>query len=185
MLAGTHHSHHCTSTSTSLHVRVQFTGWHDVPLSEVGVEEATGAGKLIAEEGFQFDAVYTSGVRRIVQYDLLASLLVADICSCIASTRADMFAALTCHLAVLKRAIKTAWICMEQTKQVSSSLQLDTFICDSISLRGSRLQVHTMLMQCTSHYSNKHLLDCKYLTSPQTVYTILLRCGYQSRMLGS
>jgi broad specificity phosphatase PhoE len=61
MLIGTHHSHHCTSTSTSLHVRVQFTGWHDVPLSEVGVEEATGAGKLIAEEGFQFDAVYTSG----------------------------------------------------------------------------------------------------------------------------
>jgi 2,3-bisphosphoglycerate-dependent phosphoglycerate mutase len=67
MLRETQHLYHSTCTSTLLRLRVQFTGWHDVPLSEVGVEEATGAGKLIAEEGFQFDAVYTSGVKRAVQ----------------------------------------------------------------------------------------------------------------------
>mmetsp|Transcript_10793 Transcript_10793/g.16099 ORF Transcript_10793/g.16099 Transcript_10793/m.16099 type:complete len:262 (-) Transcript_10793:73-858(-) len=57
----------------------RFTGWHDVPLSETGEKEALEAGKLIAKEGFIFDFVYTS---------------------------------------VLRRAIKTAWHCMEQTNQM-------------------------------------------------------------------
>ncbi|KAG5187843.1 histidine phosphatase superfamily [Tribonema minus] len=57
----------------------RFTGWHDVPLSETGELEAAEAGKTLAKEGLQFDAVYTS---------------------------------------VLRRAIKTAWHCMEQTNQM-------------------------------------------------------------------
>src|SRR5262249_10505303 len=57
----------------------RFTGWVDVPLSEVGVEEARQAGKLLKAEGFQFDVAYTS---------------------------------------VLKRAIKTLWIVLEELDQM-------------------------------------------------------------------
>jgi 2,3-bisphosphoglycerate-dependent phosphoglycerate mutase len=52
-----------------------FTGWTDVGLSEQGVEEAHNSGKLLREEGYEFDVAYTS---------------------------------------VLKRAIKTLWIAMEE-----------------------------------------------------------------------
>ena len=53
----------------------RFTGWTDVPLSDKGVEEALAAGRTLGKEGYRFDVVYTS---------------------------------------VLKRAIKTAWILLEQ-----------------------------------------------------------------------
>lgn len=57
----------------------RFTGWYDVELSEQGIEEAKAAGKLLKEEGFQFDIAYTS---------------------------------------VLKRAIKTLWLIMEELDQM-------------------------------------------------------------------
>jgi 2,3-bisphosphoglycerate-dependent phosphoglycerate mutase len=57
----------------------RFTGWVDVPLSELGVEEARAAGKLLRDEGFRFDIAYTS---------------------------------------VLKRAIKTLWIVLEELDQM-------------------------------------------------------------------
>ncbi len=57
----------------------RFTGWVDVPLSELGKQEAAEAGKLLAAEGFQFDVAYTS---------------------------------------VLKRAIKTLWIVLEELDQM-------------------------------------------------------------------
>jgi 2,3-bisphosphoglycerate-dependent phosphoglycerate mutase len=57
----------------------RFTGWVDVPLSELGKEEAAQAGKLLKAEGFQFDVAYTS---------------------------------------VLKRAIKTLWIVLEELDQM-------------------------------------------------------------------
>jgi len=38
----------------------RFTGWHDVPLSQHGVEEAVEAGTLLREHGFTFDLCYTS-----------------------------------------------------------------------------------------------------------------------------
>jgi 2,3-bisphosphoglycerate-dependent phosphoglycerate mutase len=53
----------------------RFTGWVDVPLSPIGVEEATNGGKLLREAGLSFDIAFTS---------------------------------------VLKRAIKTLWIVLEQ-----------------------------------------------------------------------
>ena len=44
-----------------------FTGWHDVPLSERGEEEASAAGATLAAEGLSFDKVHTSVLLRAVQ----------------------------------------------------------------------------------------------------------------------
>lgn len=49
-----------------------FTGWVDVPLSEKGVEEAREAGRLLAAEGYTFDAVHTSVQLRAIQTANLA-----------------------------------------------------------------------------------------------------------------
>ncbi len=45
----------------------QFTGWHDVDLSEKGVEEAKTAGKKIKEAGLLFDQAYTSVMTRAIK----------------------------------------------------------------------------------------------------------------------
>jgi 2,3-bisphosphoglycerate-dependent phosphoglycerate mutase len=42
----------------------RFTGWTDVDLTPKGVEEATAAGKLLREKGFEFDVAYTSMLKR-------------------------------------------------------------------------------------------------------------------------
>jgi 2,3-bisphosphoglycerate-dependent phosphoglycerate mutase len=57
----------------------RFTGWVDVPLSELGISEAKRAGQLLREGGFRFDVAYTS---------------------------------------VLKRAIKTLWLALEELDQM-------------------------------------------------------------------
>src|SRR5947199_7461898 len=44
-----------------------FTGWHDVPLSERGEEEASAAGTTLAAEGLWFDVVHTSVLVRATQ----------------------------------------------------------------------------------------------------------------------
>jgi 2,3-bisphosphoglycerate-dependent phosphoglycerate mutase len=44
-----------------------FTGWHDVPLSERGCEEATAAGVTLAAEGLWFDELHTSLLTRATQ----------------------------------------------------------------------------------------------------------------------
>ncbi|EUJ22941.1 2,3-diphosphoglycerate-dependent phosphoglycerate mutase [Listeria grandensis] len=44
-----------------------FTGWHDVDLSEQGVEEAKKAGELIKEAGLQFDVAFTSVLTRAIK----------------------------------------------------------------------------------------------------------------------
>lgn len=45
----------------------RFTGWKDVDLSEKGVEEANAAGKLLKDEGFEFDLAYTSVLKRAIR----------------------------------------------------------------------------------------------------------------------
>lgn len=45
----------------------RFTGWHDVDLSEKGLEEAHTAGKLLKAEGFTFDEAMTSVLRRAIR----------------------------------------------------------------------------------------------------------------------
>ncbi len=43
-----------------------FTGWTDVDLSEKGHEEAIQGGKILKEEGFDFDVAYTSRLKRAI-----------------------------------------------------------------------------------------------------------------------
>ena len=43
-----------------------FTGWTDVELSEKGVSEAHRAGKTLKEEGYDFDIVFTSLLKRAI-----------------------------------------------------------------------------------------------------------------------
>jgi 2,3-bisphosphoglycerate-dependent phosphoglycerate mutase len=45
----------------------RFTGWVDVPLTEQGVQEAKGAGKLLAKHGYEFDSVFTSYLQRAIK----------------------------------------------------------------------------------------------------------------------
>jgi len=63
-----------------------FTGWTDVDLSEKGIEEAKEAGLTLRQEGFSFDLVFTS---------------------------------------VLKRAIRTAWIFLDEMDLMWIPIQLD------------------------------------------------------------
>ena len=45
----------------------RFTGWTDVPLSEKGIAEAKKAGKLLKENGFNFELAYTSYLKRAIK----------------------------------------------------------------------------------------------------------------------
>jgi 2,3-bisphosphoglycerate-dependent phosphoglycerate mutase len=45
----------------------RFTGWTDVDLSEAGRAEAVNAGRLLGAEGFTFDLVYTSLLKRAIR----------------------------------------------------------------------------------------------------------------------
>jgi 2,3-bisphosphoglycerate-dependent phosphoglycerate mutase len=51
----------------------RFTGWTDVDLSEAGRVEACEAGKLMRAEGYVFDHVYTSVLRRAIRTAWLAA----------------------------------------------------------------------------------------------------------------
>ncbi|MBI2101896.1 2,3-diphosphoglycerate-dependent phosphoglycerate mutase [Candidatus Woesearchaeota archaeon] len=44
----------------------RFTGWTDVPLTEHGIEEAKEAGRILKENGFVFDVVFTNLHKRAV-----------------------------------------------------------------------------------------------------------------------
>ena len=44
----------------------RFTGWIDVPLTEQGVAEAHSAGRQIREAGIEFDAAWTSVLKRAI-----------------------------------------------------------------------------------------------------------------------
>ncbi len=42
----------------------RFTGWTDVALTEVGIEQAKNAGRLLKADGYDFDIAYTSMLKR-------------------------------------------------------------------------------------------------------------------------
>jgi 2,3-bisphosphoglycerate-dependent phosphoglycerate mutase len=45
----------------------RFTGWWDVDLSDAGVEEARAAGRLLKQDGFDFDCCFTSVLTRAIR----------------------------------------------------------------------------------------------------------------------
>jgi 2,3-bisphosphoglycerate-dependent phosphoglycerate mutase len=45
----------------------RFTGWVDVPLSPLGVEEALRAGRALRDKGFEFDVAHTSLLQRAIK----------------------------------------------------------------------------------------------------------------------
>ena len=45
----------------------RFTGWVDVPLTDLGKTEAARGGKALKAEGFQFDIAYTSVLKRAIK----------------------------------------------------------------------------------------------------------------------
>jgi len=52
---------------SSWNLENRFTGWTDVGLTDLGVQEAHEAGKLLVEGGYVFDVAYTSVLRRAIQ----------------------------------------------------------------------------------------------------------------------
>jgi len=54
----------------------RFTGWTDVKLTDLGKIEAANAGKILKENKFEFDIVYTSVLSRAIQtYNIAAESL--------------------------------------------------------------------------------------------------------------
>jgi 2,3-bisphosphoglycerate-dependent phosphoglycerate mutase len=45
----------------------RFTGWTDVDLTEQGIEEAKEAGRIMKEEGYEFDIAFTSVLKRALR----------------------------------------------------------------------------------------------------------------------
>lgn len=45
----------------------RFCGWFDADLSQLGLEEARNAGKMLKEKHFQFDIAYTSVLKRAIK----------------------------------------------------------------------------------------------------------------------
>jgi 2,3-bisphosphoglycerate-dependent phosphoglycerate mutase len=45
----------------------RFTGWTDVDLSPVGIEEARAAGRVLKSSGYEFDIAYTSVLKRAIR----------------------------------------------------------------------------------------------------------------------
>ncbi|MPZ15173.1 MAG: 2,3-diphosphoglycerate-dependent phosphoglycerate mutase [Chloroflexi bacterium] len=45
----------------------RFTGWVDVGLTELGVQEAVQAGRILLEEGYTFDVTFTSVLKRSIK----------------------------------------------------------------------------------------------------------------------
>lgn len=45
----------------------KFTGWYDVDLTPLGVQEAKSAGQLLKERGFEFDVAHTSMLTRALK----------------------------------------------------------------------------------------------------------------------
>jgi len=57
----------CRHGQSDWNLKNLFTGWHDVDLTERGVQEAISAGELFNELGYDFDIAYTSVLKRAIR----------------------------------------------------------------------------------------------------------------------
>ena len=57
----------CRHGQSDWNLKNLFTGWHDVDLTEQGIQEAISAGKLFNELGYDFDIAYTSVLKRAIR----------------------------------------------------------------------------------------------------------------------
>ena len=57
----------CRHGQSDWNLKNLFTGWHDVDLTEQGLQEAISAGKLFNELGYDFDIAYTSVLKRAIR----------------------------------------------------------------------------------------------------------------------
>ena len=57
----------CRHGQSDWNLKNLFTGWHDVDLTELGIQEAIRAAKLFNELGYDFDIAYTSVLKRAIR----------------------------------------------------------------------------------------------------------------------
>ena len=57
----------CRHGQSDWNLKNLFTGWTDVDLTELGRQEASKAGKLFSELGYEFDVAYTSVLKRAIR----------------------------------------------------------------------------------------------------------------------
>jgi 2,3-bisphosphoglycerate-dependent phosphoglycerate mutase len=57
----------CRHGQSDWNLKNLFTGWHDVDLTEQGIQEAISAGKLLHELGYDFNIAYTSVLKRAIR----------------------------------------------------------------------------------------------------------------------
>jgi 2,3-bisphosphoglycerate-dependent phosphoglycerate mutase len=57
----------CRHGESDWNLRNLFTGWTDVDLTEKGRQEATDAGRLLSELGYEFDIAFTSVLKRAIR----------------------------------------------------------------------------------------------------------------------
>jgi len=57
----------CRHGQSDWNLKNLFTGWTDVDLTALGKQEASNAGRLFTELGYQFDVAYTSVLKRAIR----------------------------------------------------------------------------------------------------------------------
>ena len=57
----------CRHGQSDWNLKNLFTGWQDVDLTEKGAREALDAGRLLREQGYEFDIAYTSVLKRAIR----------------------------------------------------------------------------------------------------------------------
>lgn len=57
----------CRHGQSDWNLKNLFTGWHDVDLTEKGIQEAKAAGQLLSDLDYDFDIAYTSVLKRAIR----------------------------------------------------------------------------------------------------------------------
>ena len=57
----------CRHGQSDWNLKNLFTGWHDVDLTEKGIQEAKGAGRLLRELDYDMDIAFTSVLKRAIR----------------------------------------------------------------------------------------------------------------------